>query len=321
MAKFDLTSVAPKGGALVGIGSLSIDGGEGPDDYTIFAMQAGSVIVYAGTDPSDAANWALRGVWNAGRPIGNKCLVPFDKDLILITDVGFESILKFTTGGGVSGVPISDAIRNAVSDAAKQFKNNYGWNGIYNPGQRQLIFNVPVLQASVSRQLVMNSVSKAWCRFTNTNALTHAIYNGNRYIGVDGKVMRADTTISDGGSPIEGFYQTAWSYVGVRGRDKHYKQFRTKIRTDAKVEVSLGLGVDFVDPIVSDPITTNKASVARWDVSKFDVSFWGGGLSNISDWRGAHRKGFNASIAVRTTTSGANVQALSSDILYEVASI
>ncbi len=321
LAKFDVGSVSPNGGAIAAINSLSIDGGQGPDDYTVFAMRSGDILIYVGTDPADAANWSLRGVWHAGRPIGNRCLVPFDKDLILISDLGFESILRFTTGGGVSGVPISDNIRNAVSDAAQQFKNNFGWNGLYNPGKRQLIFNIPVLQESDSRQFVMNTISGAWCRFTAVNALTHAIYNGSRYIGVNGKVMRADETFADSGSPISGEIQQPWSYAGVRGRDKHFKQFRVKIRSDSAVEVALGLGVDFVDPIVQTPGTATRPLGAEWDVAQWDVDFWAGGLSNFAEWRGAHRKGFNASILAKTQTNGAEVQFLSSDILYEVASI
>ena len=321
MSPFDISSVYPDGGALVSIGNVSIDGGQGPDDYTVFVMKSGAVIVYVGTDPADAANWSLRGVWRAGRPIGNKCLVPFDKDLILITDVGFQSILRFTTGGGVSGVPISDNIRNAVSEASQLFKGNYGWNGVYNSAERHLIFNVPVLAGENSVQFVMNSISGAWCQFSNTGALCHAVREGIRYTGANGKVLRADFGGNDAGVPIFGFVQSAWKYFGPRGRDKHFKQFRPKFRTETSVRVSAGIGVNFVDPVLPPVSSVGRAEGGKWDVAKFDQDLWGGGLINIADWRGAHKKGFNASIAIRTETDNAEIQYLSTDMLYEVASI
>lgn len=318
LSKFDIGSVHPEGGNLVAIGSLSIDGGEGPDDYTVFVMRSGAVVVYRGTDPSDAALWALVGVWKAGNPIGERCLVPYDKDLLIITDVGFQSILRFTTGGGLSGVPISDNIRRAVSDAARDYYNNYGWNGIYHPTSRELIFNIPILQASTTDQFVMNSISGAWCRYRSLNALCHAIRENNHYIGRVGKVMQADVGGVDGDQPILGKLQTAWSYVGSRGQPKHFKQMRVKFRSDTDVSLSLALGTDFVDPIPQRTEgSAGETNIATWDESNWDEDFWGGGLVTTGNWVGAFKRGLNASIVAQTETAQANVQYLSADLLYE----
>lgn len=321
MAKFDIGSVTPDGGELVAIGAVTVDGGQGPDDATVFVMKSGAVVIYRGTDPSDAANWGLQGVWKAGRPIGDRCLVPFDKDLIIVTDVGFQSILRFTTGGGISGVPISDNIRRIVSDSTRQFENNYGWNGLYNPQRRQLIFNIPILQAAASWQYVMNSISGAWCRYTGVNALCHAVLGSDRYIGVVGKVMKADIGGVDGNLPVNGTIQTAWGYFGLRGAPKHFKQYRVKIKSDSILKIGLGIGADFIDPIASVLVTIGSPTGGEWDIATWDVDSWGGGLVNFNDWRGAGREGTNASILIRTETQNADVEYLSSDVIFEPADI
>jgi hypothetical protein len=62
----DMSSVAQLGGFLVAVGTWTIDAGYGVDDNLVFITSNGEIIVWAGTDPSDATKWALIGVWRVG---------------------------------------------------------------------------------------------------------------------------------------------------------------------------------------------------------------------------------------------------------------
>ena len=321
--KFSIGTVVPSGGDLIAISAMTLDGGNGPEDVTIFVMRSGAIVVYAGFDPSDAANWALRGVWQGGHPIGDRCLVPFDKDVIYISDAGFQSILAFTTGGGVSGVPISDNIRRAVSDAARDFAGNFGWNGVFDPRTRQLVMNIPVVEGRTSEQYAMNtSVAwRPWCRFKDVNLFSQAVTTERRYVGVNGAVWIADSGGTDVNEPIAGTWQSAWSYFQPRGQEKIFRQFRPHIRSDSNLNLSTGFGTDFRDPNVTAVGGSSGQTGGKWNESQWNTTPWASGLRNERPWLGAFNNGYNGSVVIKTQTSNVTVQILATDVVYETGDI
>lgn len=316
---FDIQSVHPRGGELIAIGELTIDGGNGPEDLTVFIQRSGAVILYAGTDPSDAAAWSLVGIWQAGIPLDYRPLVPFGNDLILITNAGFQSLNQFTQTGRIAGSIISDNIKLVVEDSARFLAGNFPWSGIYYPFGRQLIFVIPVQQEQVAHQYVMNTATGAWCRFTGQNPFSHAVrQNGDLYYGTAGKVIRADVGGIDGDTAIEGDYQTAWNYMGNRGREKHFKQFRPNLITDSNVNLEIFFGVDFRTPEFSSSASIGPPPAGKWDSGKWNEAKWGSGSKVTQDWRGAAAHGFNAAIRYKTNTIGANIEFLATDLNYEL---
>ena len=321
-ASFDIGSVVPTGGDLLAIGSLTVDGGEGLNDLTVFVMRSGAVVIYAGTDPADAANWALRGVWNAGNPIGNRCLISFGNDLVLISDAGFLSLLKFTQQiGRLEASPLSDAIRNAVNNASLAYEGNFGWQGIYNPHARQLIFNIPTIEGSTSEQYVMNSFTGSWCRFTEWDAFCWEHLDHETFFGANGKVMKANDGANDGGNSLFAGWQSSWNYFGQRGREKHFKQFRPSFRANVAVSLQVGFGTDFEDPKAQTASLTNAPAAGKWDIAKWDVDAWGSGLITTNDWIGAADTGYNASWSYNTVSDGAEIQFLATDFIYEIGGV
>lgn len=318
-AEFNVGSVHPEGGDLVAIGNVTLDGGEGPDDLTVFVMKSGAIIVYAGTDPADAAAWAVRGVWKGGNPIGDRCLVPFDDDLIYISDAGFQSIRRFTAQGKLAGVPISDTITRAVSNASIQFENNYGWHGAYNPHLRQLIFNVPRVENSLSDQYVMNSIYGTWSKFSGWNAFTSAVRENALYMGTEGKIIKTeDGRLNDSDNAVPGYVQTAWNYFRARGQQKLFLSYRPNIFASTVVSLGLGIGVDFVDPTISFTSSTEKPPGARWNLGEWNVDAWAKSPVVTANWRGAGAIGFNASFAFQTSTRVSTVELLATDVLANI---
>jgi hypothetical protein len=56
----------------------------------VFVTDQGEVMVYRGTDPSSASTWALIGIWIVGAPIGNRCLMKYGGDLLVLTLDGLD---------------------------------------------------------------------------------------------------------------------------------------------------------------------------------------------------------------------------------------
>lgn len=72
---FNLGAVAPGSQHITSFFGMTRDGGSGPDDFATFIMNDGKVVVYQGSDPGDANNWALVGTYQIGKPLGRRCAV------------------------------------------------------------------------------------------------------------------------------------------------------------------------------------------------------------------------------------------------------
>ena len=100
----DLGLVNEMGGNCIAIGSLTLDTGVGVDDLLAVFMSRGHVLVYAGTDPSNADTWQISGIFHLGTVIGDKPLVKLGGDLIAITSDGYIPLLQFL-GAGTRAAP------------------------------------------------------------------------------------------------------------------------------------------------------------------------------------------------------------------------
>ena len=74
--------------------SMTRDGGAGPDDFAVFVGEDGKVAVYQGSNPGDATDWSLVGVYQIGKPVskdgwiksGNQVIVACEDDFYVLPD-------------------------------------------------------------------------------------------------------------------------------------------------------------------------------------------------------------------------------------------
>jgi hypothetical protein len=153
----DLSSIFSKGGRLVAGGGWSYQFGVTADDYAVYVSDQGQVAIYQGSDPTNASDWSLVGVYDFGPPLGPKGLLKFGGDLAVLTSDG---VIPLSQGlkldrSRQNEVALTAKIVNAFSAAVKNYAANHGWQGILYPGQTQsadvsasggslAIFNVPV---------------------------------------------------------------------------------------------------------------------------------------------------------------------------------
>ena len=87
--EFNLSRVGNFGGDLIAMATWNHDRGDGVDDYALFMMSSGEVLLYDGSDPEDAANWSLIGVFKIGSPIAVRGIKKVAGDVVIITDQDF----------------------------------------------------------------------------------------------------------------------------------------------------------------------------------------------------------------------------------------
>lgn len=315
--EFELGGLMSLGGYLVAMGTWSRDAGDGPDDYAVFVTSRGQVIIYAGTDPNSADTWALIGVFNLGAPLGRRCFTKVGSDLAVITIDGvypLSNAISFDRGA-VERVAITGRIQRAMNDAARQAQNSFGWELVGYPKGTMAILNVPLVENSTQHQFVMNTLTGAWCRFTNQNANTFAVYNDRLFFGGnDGVVYEADASGSDYLSNFTALMKTSFQYYGQRGVKKRWTMIQPLITTDGAVVPSIGLDTDFRNGTALSLTTTVPVSSSLWNQMVWNLDPWGQNENTLIDWLSISGLGQNAAINLRV-----DIQGEQSGSLFDVA--
>lgn len=320
--EFELGGLMSHGGYLVAMGTWSRDAGDGPDDYAVFVTSRGQIIVYAGTDPNVPALWQLIGVFNLGAPLGRRCFRKVGSDLAVVTIDGvypLSNAISFDRGA-VERVAITGRIQRAMNDAARQAQNSFGWELISYPKGTMAILNVPLVENVTQQQFVMNTLTGAWCRFTNQNANTFAVFNDRLFFGGnDGSVYEADVAGSDYLSNFTALMKTSFQYYGQRGVKKRWTMIQPLITTDGAVVPSIGLDTDFRDGGALSLATTVPVSSSLWNQMIWNLDPWGQQENTLIDWLSVSGLGQNAAINLRVDIQGEQSASLWDVALFDEA--
>lgn len=323
VSRFPLGALFKKGGYLMSVGTWSVDGGQGLDDYCCFVTSEGQVAVYKGTDPSSASTWSLQGVYDLGKPLGRKCLFKYGGDLLYLCKDGVYPISKALQSSVTElNNAITDNISQVFSQSAASWGNLWGWQGIANFSQSLLLFNVPATEFSTSYQYAMNIKSGAWCRFTNWNAFCWEIMDDQLYMGTQGAVVKAWTGTSDYDSIISAYAKGSFNYLGTRARNKKIGLIRPVLKISGSISVDAAIDVDFNDLTDYGPSVFNPANGALWDQALWDQAMWTDLATTRLDWvTVACPDGYNAAPRLRVLSRDGTVEWSATDIAYESGSI
>jgi hypothetical protein len=322
--KFPLGNVMKKGGFLLAMGTWTNDGGLGPDDYAAFVSSQGQVAVYQGTNPADSTAWSLVGVYDIAPAIGNRCLTKVGADLAIITIEGVVPMSKALgyDQGSVSNIAITLNINNAMHDAARSYRGNFGWELIGYPKGTMAILNVPVQEGSSQVQYVMNTITGAWCDFSGWNANCFAVFAESLYFGGNaGTVYHADFGAKDGSTAITATGQGAYNYYGKRGILKQWKMIRALLSTSSNSNrLALGVSTDFKDNASLGTPTAATVSGALYDTAIYDTDVYVADSQSVTDWTTLAGIGQAGSIHFRGLTNAAgdlDVRLNGFDVLLE----
>lgn len=290
---YDLSAFASKGGFLMAICVWSRDAGDGADDYAVFITSQGQALVYQGTDPSSANTWALVGTFQIGKPLGRRCVLKYGADPIILTEEGaFPLSALLASGDERARFAVSFKIQDAFSEAATAYGSVFGWKAISYPAKNALILNIPKAEDGAHEQYVMNTISKAWCKFTGWHAEDFAVFNDELYFCRGGRIYRAwydeaDYLTSDLTVGYNIVFQAQQAYMDFGAPAiKKPQMFMPLVELNKSVAFQTGIDTDFVTRAEVGTTTVSATGGFRWGDATWGSIRWGGGNTVQRNWGG-----------------------------------
>ena len=322
---FDLAQISKWGGELVAVANWTIDGGTGIDDLTAFITSEGEVLVYAGTNPNDASKWSLKGSYKISKPIGYRCVLPYQGDMVIICQDGYFPFAKAlaAANAGDSLLAFSDNIRGLVIDRTSKNKDKEGWQGIIYNKKGYGIFNVPT--GEQFEQHVINISTGAWCRFTNINACCWCLFDDKIYFGAQDAVYRFDDGHDDNGLEISGVVEQAFCDMGTPNL-KRFSLLNPRTASSTAYSLAIYTNTDYQKRNVSYAVTVGKAEGTKWNKSLWSSSsnptgtYWSISRAETinSEWIMNSSLGVKASIVFKTKTKGIAIDWYETGVRYEL---
>jgi hypothetical protein len=283
-AEFSLGKIAQSGGYIVSMRSWTVDGGDGVDDFAVFIMSTGEVLVYQGDDPGTVTRWGIVGRYHIGRPLSRDGFTNYGGNLVCITDLDYVTVPQaFKTEGSIPPTKLAGALQDEIAS----YGAVSGWQAVYHPKSGHIIFNIPH-DGNTSVQHAINTRSPgagAW-KITGWNTKCFGTFNGDLYFGGlgDSKVYKAFSGSTDNGSAIA--FEARTSYTNLRTDiDKTVVFYRPLMRTSGQLSATTGLAYDFSDTALFTQTIDLPSLGAQWDVAQWDVDFWAQEEFARDDWQ------------------------------------
>ena len=264
-----------KGGYVQAIYNWTRDGGAGMEDHLVVLMSTGEVIIYQGSDPADANDWAMVGVYQIGKPIGKRPATQVGGDLVILTEDGYAVLSAAITEGRYSENSLfSQKINNAARKAAQDYGTVTGWGCTLFPSASLFVVNVPI-SSTESLQHVRHTTSGQWCSFSGINAKSLAVMGGKLYFGgTNGEVLLYGGA-SDDGAYIEFHAQQAFQTYGNPHKNKQLTSVEALTTYQYPQYIDNRFAVDFDAPVLPALTDPPEGTAAVWDVSDWDSGQWG----------------------------------------------
>lgn len=311
IANYPLGAVFNFGGRLIALGSLSLDGGAGIDDYFVALSSEGEIAVYQGFNPGSATEWALKGVYYVGEPLGDRPFVKMGDDLGILTLGGLISVKATMTSGGAETLPYSARIGAGWKALSRVGQGFTGWEGLVIQSEDLVLINAPA-SASTARQIIRNRTcgmdrnggALGWGRFTGWNFETFEILGGDCYAGgSDGTVYRAFDDYDDDGADVTAAVDTPWTLLGTP-QVKTLLEARPLLTVATLASLRMVGRADFRDrPVLGAWPSSTVTNAGVWDETNWDQCLWGGEDTTTRQWRAISGEGIHVSLVTEARTN------------------
>lgn len=326
LAFFDLSAYAPRGGNLMAITTYSLDGGNGVQDFVVFVMSSGDCLIYFGNDPSNLLNWALVGTYALSPPVGPRAVCNYGAEAFLTTYDDHVPLKLQLSAISAGGLPARSKVSNAVQAAVAANKGGFGWQALYYPKGRRLIFNIPNPDGTFSQHVQNTGVqyldpqtgqmASPWCRFVNMNAYCWGLYKDSLYFGgAGGIIYLADTGSMDLLGTVTAAGQQAWNTLESPLR-KRATAIRPLLQAAGALGFSFSIGFDYGAINVPVAIVTSNPG-SPWDISPWDTSPWSAEESVNTLWNASGGSGVALSVGLNISATQAATW-LRSDLRGEI---
>lgn len=321
---FDFGAKMRVGGTLVGLFNWSYDAGIGLDTLLVGLSTEGDVVIYAGTDPTSAATFGIKGCWFVGAlPKGRRVATDHGGELLIMSILGVVSVGRLIVSQTDAQASYATAkIANAFNGLARDRRTLEGWALYVHPSDNALMVTVPTTVGAYTEQLVMSFATQGWTRYRDLPVWSAAVWSGELYFGtVDGRVCR-NVDYVDGVTLASPTAYTAidWSVLSAfrnlgTPREKQVKLLRPILLGGSSaptLQAYAKYNYDMSEPTAPGAI----AGVSGWDVGLWDSSTWDADYKAATPIGGAVGMGRDVAIAVRGSATSRTIL-VGVDVVYE----
>lgn len=318
LTSFDFGTKMQAGGPLANLYNWSFDGGSGLDTLLVAISTAGDVVIYQGTDPTQASTFGLQGVWRLpGVPFGRNIATDIGGDMAALSLRGLIPLSKLIIGN-----PTVDRTQYATykvtptfNQLAAAYGSQPGWSVMQHPQDNALLVAIPQPVGYQPLQLAMSFESRAWSQYRGLPINCGGVWvrQGSSGAGPqfffgtsDGRIC-VSTGAVDGVQLADPTKWTAipWSLLTSyqTGDDlsfKLVKQVRPALLS-GQGATNL-LVVPKFDYDIAEPPDTSSVGLptgAAWDAGVWDSSSWQADLSPFVPTIGTSGMGRAVAIAIR----------------------
>lgn len=298
---FDFGPQLEHGGAVLGMANWTQDDGGGMDDRLMILGSAGDLVIYDGTDPTDATKFNNAGTWFVGQPpVGRRCFTTSGGNVYVLTQFGVIPVNQIVQGG-LDNILTSDTdllqqlrkIQDALNQDFQTLLNTPGWELLMLPQLALLMITRPSIAANEFIQYAFQQHSMSWSRLIDIPVYTLSRRLNEIYAGTaDGRVLRVldgttDGMLLDGSGEqeIRARVTPAFNYMGDPSVIKQALMIRVSFLSSVPPSYTVMMNVDFGVSPVSGSVPSGATLGAMWDAAFWDVSYWAGGKTNSAEWR------------------------------------
>jgi hypothetical protein len=333
MRRFNLGAIAQKGGKLKFIASWTQqDAGDGRDDFLVFVMSTGEILVYQGDDPQSVGFFEMVGRYKTAQPLSIRGSGKYGSDTVIMTKDGYVALSTIIQQGRTSDVPqFSRLIDSAIEDRTRYGSSWYGWDCELFSEQGLFVFNVPLFEGATQfEQHVLNTVTMKWCKFDSINVNCLGIYD-DRLLGGDsvGRVIAINEGFSDIGEPITFAALPAFNYLGDAGNQKFISAAQIISTHGDPSLIELTGASDFNVKLPSVPLSPESRESAVWSInpalppvtlgSFWDEDYWGvaeDAAATTKGWQNVTAYGYAVTVIVRFKKINSGVKWRSTGIRF-----
>ena len=270
------------------------------------------MLLYAGDSPE--GGWGLVSRLQFPTPVGRRCGINYNGDLLILTVGGLFSVKQSLNNKSIAtGAGITKLVQEGLTQASNGTVPNFAWQLVHDETRGHFLINLPntaLLTVSNStipntynnietnslgylpqdywgsivpgktEQLVMNTATQAWSLFKGWDALCFAIFNKELYYGTHtGIIAKAHSGQSDLGADIPIVVNWANNFMGDKLRVKTFTQVKPLWRINGKLKFGWGINTDYDERtrLSSNTILAGSNSFF-WDTYQWGAWKWSTGI-------------------------------------------
>ena len=279
LSMIPLSGAATKGGKLLFCATWSIDAGDGIDDKLVFCTNHGELLIFTGSDPSDASNWRQEGRYQMPAPMGMNAHIPIGGDLLIATVEGIVPVSAAITktSGDLDLAMITKNIKSTWRNEVTT-KNAMPWTMERWDEYGAMFVTFPGGKPGKRYCGIVNTGTGAWGRFTGWDCTCYIRMRSDMFFGTqDGIVMQADRNGTDDGAAYTAIMVGGWEMFQSPSQTVVWRQARANFtsKSNANFNPQVSACTDYVVNVPPPPPPAQDPGVLDvWDQGLWDEALW-----------------------------------------------